>query len=330
MMIVLSISLLMMVLIVPIFQVSTRAVQKVEQKLKTYEAARMILDLLESEIQQAVTVNERGEVFTIKNFAFQDNDPFTPVNPGKFYAGSSRREADCALYATIGSASVVYSGGSYQGSVSFPTQYSTHGASGEGYQKRMGGDVTHLNKGSLGNYQQNVGTIPVSISFTRQMCPAAGNPLKARDPVTDFWSPGLQWMEPAIIADGSKNIYSWPGVPEIYCMDLEIAFWDSVEEKWKGAAKDASFDTTSVYFSTLPKALRITITVCDREKKGRITLSRMVQMPCGIGRASVADAGPADQVLYTPNGADPTKPVVSQYDRRKDLKKIEPHLVSGW
>ncbi|HYF51762.1 MAG TPA: prepilin-type N-terminal cleavage/methylation domain-containing protein, partial [Planctomycetota bacterium] len=105
MMIVLSITLLMMVLIVPIFQVSTRTVQRVEQKLKTYEAARMILDLLEGEIMQAVTANERGEIFSIKNFDFKDNDKFTPdFDPAKRYSLSSRRESDMALYGVIGSA----------------------------------------------------------------------------------------------------------------------------------------------------------------------------------------------------------------------------------
>lgn len=80
MMVVLTVSLLMMTMIVPIFKVSTRTVQTVERKLAVYEAARNIIEIIESDVQLAMS-NEKGDHFSIKHVSWLDTDPFTPPSP---------------------------------------------------------------------------------------------------------------------------------------------------------------------------------------------------------------------------------------------------------
>src|SRR5476649_1096975 len=77
MMVVLTVSLLLMTMIVPIFRLSTKTVQVVERKLAVYESARNVLDLVESELQLAIS-NEKGEHFSIKHVSWIDTDTFTP------------------------------------------------------------------------------------------------------------------------------------------------------------------------------------------------------------------------------------------------------------
>lgn len=101
MMVVLAICVSLMLLIVPIFRVSTGTVRNVEEKLAAYEAARNILDVMEQEIKQSM-MNERGEHFSIKSVPYKDTDPFTPDQTGSAATMDttkytySRREA-CTL-----------------------------------------------------------------------------------------------------------------------------------------------------------------------------------------------------------------------------------------
>src|SRR5687768_7491492 len=120
-MVVLSIILTMTVMMVPIFSLTTRTVKTVQRKLEVYEAARMILDLYEAEVQQAWIGNERGECFAIKNFHWDDTDSFTPAGNKPFY--ESRRESDSVMYIKHQPGSDKYSGGTYTGSMHYPLVY---------------------------------------------------------------------------------------------------------------------------------------------------------------------------------------------------------------
>src|SRR6185436_13543238 len=106
MLVVLAISLMLMVLVVPVFQVTTKTVQAVERKLSVYEAARNILDIIESDVKLGV-VNERGGHWSLKSVAWEDNDAFTPpgstlitgnTDKASMAYKQSRRFADAVNY----------------------------------------------------------------------------------------------------------------------------------------------------------------------------------------------------------------------------------------
>jgi prepilin-type N-terminal cleavage/methylation domain-containing protein len=80
MMTVLAIALILMMMMVEVFKVSTHTVQIVERKLAVYEAARGLLDEVEDNVRRT-GYNERGELFAIKSMSFTDNDPVTVSNP---------------------------------------------------------------------------------------------------------------------------------------------------------------------------------------------------------------------------------------------------------
>src|SRR6185369_16877631 len=66
MMIVITISLALMTMVVPIFNLVTRTTIRIERKLAVYEAARMMLDFYENEIENEI-YDSRGNHFGIKH-----------------------------------------------------------------------------------------------------------------------------------------------------------------------------------------------------------------------------------------------------------------------
>ncbi|HYF51218.1 MAG TPA: type II secretion system protein [Planctomycetota bacterium] len=337
MMIVLAVSLAIMGMMVPMFTVSTRTVATVEAKLQAYQSARMILDIMETEIRLAHPVGERGEIFAIKNYHIDTmgKDKFANYpDPSKRYALSRRREGDCALFGQI-SRLETYAGNSYSSSFNLGLVWPNmcnHSAR-EGQAVRFGGDLMHKNFWELEGYRTDVSKIEFSLSVESQYqnvkwwWDAGGNTLmQPLDMETDYYAPGKQWGEPLCSPHHAK--WGWE-IPGIRCMDVDIAWWDDVNKQWCGAAKDQKYDFTSIYLAPIPKAVRFTITVCDPDKKSKVTLSRVVRMPAGNGSGAIdpAQGASTDTAWFQADPANPKKPLISQYNRLKDLNSIEPHLM---
>jgi prepilin-type N-terminal cleavage/methylation domain-containing protein len=76
---------------------------------------------------------------------------------------------------------------------------------------------------------------------------------------------------------------------DVHLMDLSIAVWDETDRKFYRVN-----DLCAVYFAPIPKAILISITVCDLNKKGRVSFSRIIRPPTGGGEGhfdhSIANA----------------------------------------
>ena len=320
MIIVLAISLLLMVLVIPVFKVTSNTVQVVERKLAAYEAARNTLDRFECEIH-AVFMNEKGDQFGIKSCHYLDTDTFTPAavpagSDGPF--NFSRRQMD-ALYYMRRTAGARWSISPYSGSawhpfaepsqVYYPDIFRTYlrpnllygklqwPYTPNGYRDTLLADVSQIqanfymdmrwtNTGDYWSGGQDVGW--ASNELMNQMTPGSEKNAP-NDPVTNIYA---------------KSNAGGP------LMDLEFAYWDDNVHKFLKLP-----DFTAVYFAPAPKAIRITITVCDRDKHARVTLCRIVKIPVGNGMGTVNDTRDADF-------CNPSYP----YNRTKNLKLLEPDI----
>ncbi len=356
MMVVVSICLAIMVLIVPIFQVTTRTVQTVERKLALYEAARNILDILEFEIKMAVT-NERGEQFCIKSLAWKDNDPFTPDTDATntVHYTQSRRDADSIHYLKA------QSGGFWNNfetpfpmSVSFPLAYYYH--SYERPELWQGSVRTIL------TYPIETNSPPLTAmrddfqydrenSPTRNECCTDVSKIQSSIIYQNYTmtlhrqrppGPQLQfdfselWDKyPRRLAPGGEV---WkPRAPErdfyfteqkritgINIMDLNISFWNAAPGKRR--FEDPP-DNTGIWFAPPPKMVRVTITVCDAEKRGRITLCRVIHIPVGTGECDPPAAQDNSYWLTTGPFSYPIAGASNAYNRYKYLPLL-PRLSS--
>jgi type II secretory pathway pseudopilin PulG len=345
MMVVVTICLTMMMLVVPIFQVTTRTVTHVEEKLAVYEAARNILDNIEQEVRQAVT-NERGEHFSIKACAYADTDKFTPDednNPGtldltryKF----SRREADCvnyikpqtgAFHSNNGMASWQHTtimDGAVSHPFNYPTQFlykpDTHEAWFSSIRSSLLYQIPENDMGQLVVYGQttktraqllaDVGLIETAMIFqARNNEPdynAAGSLTWPNEPVNRLMV-GNELKQQVRFYDWIDD-YARKQVTGMNILDLAIAYWDDVDAKFYEPRDDSI-----VYFENPPKALRFTITVADANKRARVTLQRLVQIPVGMGSGVVTNStGLMDSQYLLP----------APYNRFKNLKSVEPGL----
>ncbi len=316
MMLVLFVSMLLMTMVMPVFRVSTRAVQTIERKLAVYEAARNILDVIEIEIQQAA-LNERGEHFSLKRVTFTDTDPFTPSAVTRFFG--SKREAGSINYLKHQPGGLNYNSSTpYRGGMPFALCYSTSaGTINEGY-------LGSVNSTLLYNVtDQTAKLADVSqIECKPHANPKNEPPYYTTDPVThvstghlgdepDDWSaPGHEVNAPKYIECGGSSYYQFDITP-IKTIDIVFAYWDATTSTWNDVP-----DGSAIYFAPPPKAVRVTILVCDFQKRATGIFSRVVALPCGWGNGVVTDS--RDGVL-----TDPSTPL---YNRTKDLKKIDPAI----
>ncbi len=341
MMVVVTISLSLMVLLVPVFQITTRTVQTVERKLAVYEAARNILDILESELF-LTTFNERGEHLSIKNYTYTDTDSFTdstntaPVTAR--FGRSSRREADSIHYVKLQAGGFRFAKNLlFNGSMAFPLAYPEGNyTTPEAWNCTLHSTLIYpeLDRGDgansslcpdrptqLANVNQ-VAVAMVSTSLTGEhyggsygptftiaptwMPPNAGGGSCAdhADAVYNALAPGNEvrrapgWTAEDVAQEtlGMTGFdMQWSRLRTfggVRLMDLEIAYWDADARQFVGSEPDGAGavpfpDKKAVYFSPPPRALKITITVCDPLKRTSITLSRVVQIPAGMGRCGV-------------------------------------------
>jgi prepilin-type N-terminal cleavage/methylation domain-containing protein len=322
MLVVLIISLLLMLLIVPVFRVSTGTVQAVERKLAVYEAARNLLDMVEIEVQHAA-LNERGEHFAIKNVSFQDNDPFTPAGTGRYYF--SRREANAIHYLKYQAGGYIYDpDAQYPAGMEFPLCYPNHPSWQECFMSVLRSDLLY-SKGSAyweddASIDQTHELMDVSAIGTfgtdcerkaenNNYQPPQG-PVPSDEP-SDFFAPNHELTAPQYCTR-FDNTAMGRRLGQYRIMDLGFSYWDDVVKQFKDVP-----DNMAVYFAPPPKALRITITVCDRDKRLRGTFSRVVVIPVGSGDGVVTDSQDTDFSLSA-----------NLYNHTKNLKVIDP-LIYG-
>jgi type II secretory pathway pseudopilin PulG len=325
------ISLALMLMIVPAFQVTTRAITTVNRKLEVYQAARNILDQLELNIQQAI-FNERGEVFTLKSVAWQDTDPFTPdgVNPDgtkRYY--QSRREADCLHF--ICSAQHLAPGNissDYFGAMPYPLVYPNGGPSSvEAYRGALMPNHYYEKNSTRNASLADVSKLKVGQLMVMRDGNRSGGTPQYNDPA-DFFSPGNEMKYPsqsnynalvnnAVPADNSFVPAIAGFANPFSVMDLDVAYWDDIAKDFKDPPDD-----TAISFAPFPKALRLTITVCDRDKHKVVTLRRIVHIPCATGDGALDPAQAAPDTVYSNPGS------ISKFNRTKDLKVLDPRLYS--
>lgn len=347
MMVVVTISLLLMVLVVPIFQICTRTVRTVERKLALYEAARNILDVLEFEVR-LVAQNERGEHLSIKSVYFDDNDPNPVVSPaGNTKPGvadvnkrgyrESRREADVFSFSR-------HQGGAFRyapnlvkmGSMAFPLAYPEQlNRTPEAWKASIRSTLSYP-RGYVSGSDDSVGYIPSRadcLANTRLIeveevahpinpmhnswgntfdfvdhCYdtfAAGNEVKLSGatavPPMPAIRPGTNCEDAARVTEGfayaTDDAFSTVrrSIGGINLMDLDISYWDSAAGSPTRFQFQDPPDNCALYFWPAPKAVRITITVCDLEKRGLLTLCRLVYLPVGLGNQIIDNGVNAGQ-----------------------------------
>ncbi|MCW8129025.1 MAG: type II secretion system protein [Planctomycetota bacterium] len=342
MMVVVSIALAIMLLVVPIFQVSTRTVRNVEEKLAAYEAARNILDIFEQEIRQSLG-NERGEHFSIKSSSWDDTDPFTPVAPAgntKLYY-FSRREADGvqlikpqpgSFAGSIGSAGSrgTLVNGSMTHPFNYPTQFLYKPNTHEAWFGSMRSTLLYPlpdteygvappNRATMLN---DVSLIETSLQYYARAnepyypSPPSGGLIVWPNENANRLTPGNE-IKNQVIWNNWISDYTRMHVSGINLIDFDVAWWDQTTRKFRELESEWTTANSVVYFAPAPKTVRITITVCDRGKRKRITLCRLVQVPTGMGAGSVENVGAAlDTDVNQPN----------PFNRAKNLGVLEAGL----
>lgn len=343
---VLAICLSLTIMIVPIFRVSTSTVRNVEEKLAAYEAARNILDVIEMEIRQA-QLNERGEHFSIKHLAYKDTDTFTPDQTGNPLAmdttqyNFSRREAAVLNMmrpqpgAQFTTANVTWDRSTrVEGSLAHPLAYNTqmiyeptlHESWYESIRTTMVYPFPQNDSGQNVQYGETPLTRPQILADLSQN--EISIYLQARDnepEINDAWTALYWYNEPPYRGMPGNELklerkfkdwidqYTRMHIGGMNVMDFNVSYWNEADSKFYDVD-----DSTVVYFSPPPKAVRLTITVCDRLKRKRVTLCRVVQLPVAMGDGVVVNKGTStpdtDYLLPAP------------YNREKDLKTLEPGL----
>ncbi len=324
MLVVLGISLALMTLIVTVFRITTRTVKVVERKLALYEAARNVLDLLEYELAMAA-VNERGEHFSIKSWTVQDADSFTRDEDGNPATADSkpyrysRREGDAVAYVKLQAGAFRYAGNLLlPGSMAFALAYPEVAQSAPEawkcsarstwiYPYKYSDAGAGFFDGTLSRAQQtanvSLAEIEIIAHGLANQHSGIGADLAQNDPIPLTLAPGfeIKLSDPGYVPSNSdgredprevvmqmwhKEIKSTKRrkLGGIRAMDLDVAYWDDSAKKFVDPP-----DGTALYFWPPPKALRVTITVCDAERRGQLTLSRVVQLCCGTGDGQVAN-----------------------------------------
>ena len=341
---VLAICLSLTVLVVPVFRLSTTTVRNVEEKLAAYEAARNILDVMEQEIKMAM-VNERGEHFSIKHLAYKDTDTFTPDQTGNPLAMDttpytfSRREAAVVnlMRPQPGAQFTNTNSGDrstlVDGTLAHPLAYNTqmiylptlHESWYESIRTTMAYPQPQNDSGQNVSYAEPALTRPQILADVSQNEVSIYMQARDNEPtINSSWTTLFWYNEPPYRGAPGNELkterqfqdwidqYTRMHIGGMNVLDLNCAYWNEVDSKFYDVS-----DSTVVYFSPPPKAVRLTITVCDRLKRKRVTLSRVVQIPVAMGDGVVANKG---------GPPDPTYPAPAQYNREKDLKTLEPGL----
>ena len=154
---------------------------------------------------------------------------------------------------------------------------------------------------------------------------APGYEIKGTGDKWEFWARMSE--DPNHLAQGltSANVYyevqRVSGA--ITLMDFDVAYWDDALREFVRPPNN-----TMISFAPAPKAIRITITVCDQSKRMLLTLSRVIGIASGTGICDSEISSPTfggtpqlkTQGLLAPVRMD-TDPY--PYNRPKDLVQVE-------
>jgi len=349
MMVVLTVSLLMMTMVVPIFRVTTKTVQVIERKLAVYESARNILDMVESDIQLAM-MNEKGEGFSLKHAAWLDTDPFTtaspspPIRPGLTDTASiaykqSRRVSDAMDYVRAeghgSNANYVPYMTEAPGGKYFPFQYPVMDKSfPEAWRCSMRSTLLYQHdlewwqdydsdksqaRWSRPEQLADVGQSEIAFIF-ESMDAQWQRDDTLWDAIPLRLAPGREIKVPHGYAGGTGIVYQ-RRLGQIKVMDLAISYWDDNQKLFLDLP-----DNTAVYFFPAPRAVRVTITACDPDKRAIVTLCRMIQIPCGSGDGHVKED--AMDTAYFADKKQPNNTCNALYNRTKYLPML-PNAFNG-
>ncbi len=360
MMVVLTVSLLLMTMIVPVFRLSTKTVQVVERKLAVYESARNILDLVESELQLAIT-NEKGEHFSIKHVSWMDTDPFTPpftgpvILPGTMDTGNiaykhDRRISDAVNYLRLEghgtNSNYVPSMRQFPGGKFFPLSYPILEATfPEAWKCSMRSTLLYQHDFELGeeadsdagqkrwSRSEQLGDVgQVELAFIFETVANQWEGIQAAktmyDQTANYLGPGREIKVPHLVGGsggpGQLEFQRQRRGGQVKIMDLAVSYWDDTQKKYMDLPEN-----TVIYFFPMPKAVRTTITVCDVDKRTTLTLSRIVHLPCGSGDGNaLLNPGVVADTAYFTDLKQPNNTMHAVYNRTKYLPSL-PNAFNG-
>ncbi|MCW8129146.1 MAG: prepilin-type N-terminal cleavage/methylation domain-containing protein [Planctomycetota bacterium] len=297
MMVTVAICLMMMAMVVPVFQVVTRSTSRIERKLAVHEAARMVLDFYDAEIQSAV-YDSRGNHFGIKSVAYDDGDSFTPAGAATRYGHSQRHGSELSyLRMPSFSANTAYASHDL-GMALFNYSWDEdvnlvalgHVLASSDYAYERAGALADVSQGRTTGY----------LSRAHYRATSAGRDMPAK-----ALGPGFEWGAGGLCDDEAGH---GRGLSALDVVDFEVAYWDDAARAFKNLP-----DFTAVYFAPPPKAIRITVTVADANKRETLTFSRITRVPGGTASGALPSGAP---------DASNTDP--SPYNRLKDLKALYP------
>ncbi len=297
MMVVVTVCLGLMTMVVPVFRLVTKTTVRIERKLAVYEAARMMLDYYETEINSAV-YDTRGNQFGIKHGQFNDTDPFTPAVSATRYGASQRHCGELTYLRMPSFSSNTTMGSHYLNMCLYNYTWAAevnlcamgHNALSSDSSWPRTQFLADVTKGNTSGYLSQVHWAVTSAGHD--------TPAKAT-------CPGFEWGSGDIADDEAGHGRS---LPTLDVLDFEVAYWDDVEHTFKNLP-----NLTSAYFAPPPKAIRCTITVCDSDKRETLTLSRITRINGGTGSGVLASGSP-DTTLLDP----------SPYNRLKNMKVLYP------
>jgi hypothetical protein len=143
------------------------------------------------------------------------------------------------------------------------------------------------------------------------------------DTIPNRLGPGREIKVPHGL-EGMEGITRQRRLGQIKMMDLDVAYWDDTKKQFVELP-----DSTVIYFSTMPKAIRTTITACDPDKHDIITLCRITQMPCGSGDGNVLlNPGATSDTAYYTDKLQPNNTFMAVYNRTKSLGQL-PNAYNG-
>jgi len=107
-------------------------------------------------------------------------------------------------------------------------------------------------------------------------------------------------------------------------MDLDIAYWDARAREFKDPP-----DNTLLALAPGPRAIRITITVCDKDRRGSATLCRIIQVNAhGLCDDEVSSPGGSGQINRAALDVIRLDRDLTPYNRPKNLKVLEPNMFN--
>jgi prepilin-type N-terminal cleavage/methylation domain-containing protein len=361
-MVVLVITLIIMGMLTTIFVTTTKVVNVVELKLRVNEQARGILDTFEEQLMNA-SANERGGNFVVKGAKFTDGDPSVKVSNNAITTASTRYADTLNFAQTADVGRVAISNYPLKGGYPFPfyktsiaisghqefalngflsnIHYAFSGANSTGsariqssfYGVQLATDQTTINNDiSRITYELNKKTIKrrVVSQVDRSVVDGGGAYYTVPNSSPHSLEPGFELRgiySGTVATQGTGSGLGYNNsMQDVHVLDFAVSVWDETDRKFHRIPH-----LHAVYFAPIPKAVLVTITVCDIHKKGRASYSRIMHPRTGTGSghfdATIVDTGAEANALATKiTGKTPSETVGCKlslplpYNRLKELR----------